>query len=89
MTTDFNLSPQLANIVKQKIASGRYASANEVVGEALRLLDERDQIDNLKLERLCKDIRDGINSGDSVDWNSADIKKAGRDLLSERSFQGN
>ena len=42
MTTNFNLSPQLANIVKQKIASGRYASANEVVGEALRLLDERD-----------------------------------------------
>src|SRR6266481_1269010 len=83
MTTKINLSPQLENIVRQKIASGKYASVNEVVSEALRLLDERDQIDSVRLENLRKDIHDGMNSGDSVDWNSADIKKAGRDLLSE------
>ncbi|HWS83948.1 MAG TPA: type II toxin-antitoxin system ParD family antitoxin [Ktedonobacteraceae bacterium] len=89
MTTNINLSPQLENIVRQKIASGKYASVNEVVSEALRLLDERDQIDSLRLENLRKDIHDGVNSGDSVTWNSADIKKAGRNLLSERSIQGN
>jgi len=89
MTTNINLSPQLENIVRQKIASGKYASVNEVVSEALRLLDERDQIDSLRLENLRKDIHDGVNSGDSVAWNSADIKKAGRNLLSERSIQGN
>lgn len=89
MTTNINLSPQLANIVRQKIASGKYASVNEVVGEALRLLDERDQIDSVRLENLRKDIHDGLNSGDSVNWNSTDIKKARRDLLSERSIQGN
>ncbi len=86
MTTKINLSPQLENIVRQKIASGKYASANEVVSEALRLLDERDQLDSVRLENLRRDIHDGVNSGDSVVWNSADIKKAERDLLSERSI---
>src|SRR5437879_1923693 len=86
---NINLSPQLENIVRQKIASGKYASANEVVSEALRLLDERDQIDSVRLDNLCREIHDGVNSGDSVNWNSADIKKAGRNLLSERSVQGN
>jgi len=87
MTTNINLSPQQESIVRQKVASGRYASINEVVGEALRLLDERDQINSAKLESLRKDIHDGANSGHSVSWNSSDIKKAGRDLLSERSGQ--
>ncbi len=80
MTTNVNLSPQLENMVRQKVASGRYASVSEVVREALRLLEERDQLHDLKLESLRKDIRDGMNSGPSAPWNSSDIKKAGRAL---------
>jgi len=35
-----NLTPQLEALVRQKVESGLYGSASEVVREALRLLDE-------------------------------------------------
>jgi len=37
------LTPELDQFVVTKVASGRYTSASEVVREALRLLEERDQ----------------------------------------------
>ena len=40
------LTPELEQIVTERVASGRYASASEVIAEALRLLDERDQLQN-------------------------------------------
>ncbi len=39
-----SLTPELEKIVAERLASGRYASANDVIGEALRLLDQRDQL---------------------------------------------
>ncbi len=38
-----SLTPQLEDFVRQKVASGFYGSASEVVREALRLLGERDR----------------------------------------------
>jgi antitoxin ParD1/3/4 len=38
-----SLTPELDKFVAGKIESGRYNSASEVVREALRLLEERDQ----------------------------------------------
>ena len=39
-----NLSPQLDEMVRQKVASGLYTSASEVVREALRLMEQQDCI---------------------------------------------
>ena len=64
MTMNVNLTPQLEALVKQKVASGLYSSASEVVREALRLMEEQDRIRAIKLEQLRQDIRDGFNSGD-------------------------
>jgi Arc/MetJ-type ribon-helix-helix transcriptional regulator len=36
-----HLTPELEKRIEQKVESGRYSSANDVVSEALRLLDER------------------------------------------------
>lgn len=38
-----SLTPELDQFVASKVSSGRYNSASEVVREALRLLEERDQ----------------------------------------------
>lgn len=38
-----SLTPELDQYVAEKVASGRYTSASEVVREALRLMEERDQ----------------------------------------------
>ena len=58
-----NLTPQLESLIKEKIASGFYNSASEVVREALRLLEEQDRIRAIKLEHLRHDVHDGIVSG--------------------------
>ena len=38
-----SLTPELERFVAEKVESGRYTSASEVVREALRLLDEHDR----------------------------------------------
>lgn len=40
MGMNVNLTPQLEEMVRQKVNSGLYTSASEVVREALRLMDE-------------------------------------------------
>ena len=37
------LTPQLEALVRQKVDSGSYRTADEVIAEALSLLDERDR----------------------------------------------
>ena len=65
-----NLTPELENLVQNKVKTGRYNSASEVVREALRLLEERDQILVLRREELRKKITEGLDSlrrGEGVD----------------------
>ncbi len=39
MTLNVNLTPELEALVRDKVASGRYSSASEVVRDALRLME--------------------------------------------------
>jgi len=71
-------------MVRQKVASGLYTSASEVVREALRLMEERDRVRAVKLEQLRQDIRDGLNSGDPTAWDPEEIKREGRDRRAAR-----
>ena len=43
-----SLTPELEKLVAERVASGHYASASEVVREALRLLHERDRLNQLR-----------------------------------------
>lgn len=62
---NISLTTQLEELVQQKVSSGRYSSASEVVREALRLLEERDELKELKLQALKKDIALGLQQADS------------------------
>lgn len=42
------LSPDLEHLIQDKVDSGLYGDASEVVSEALRLLDERDRVARLR-----------------------------------------
>jgi antitoxin ParD1/3/4 len=54
-----SLTPELEQLVSEKVESGRYSSASEVIREALRLLEEHDQ---LKQQRLAQ-VREKIDRG--------------------------
>jgi antitoxin ParD1/3/4 len=62
MTMNVNLSPHLEAMVKAKVASGLYTSASEVVREALRLMEQQDQLRSLQLQQLRSDIQEGLAS---------------------------
>jgi antitoxin ParD1/3/4 len=73
-----NLTPQLEELVRAKVASGMYTSASEVVREALRLMDEQDRLRAVKLEQLRDDVRQGLASGPAQPWNAAEAKSQAR-----------
>ena len=59
-----SLTPELEQLVHEKVKTGRYLSASEVVREALRLLEERDRIREARLFTLRSEIAVGIEQGD-------------------------
>ena len=61
-----SLPPQLEELVRQKVDSGLYTCASEVVVEALWLLDARDRLREIKLQELRKEIQKGLDSGPPI-----------------------
>jgi antitoxin ParD1/3/4 len=59
-----SLTPQLEQLVHDKVKSGRYLSASEVVREGLRLLEERDRLHNLHLAELQQKLTIGVEQAD-------------------------
>jgi antitoxin ParD1/3/4 len=57
-----DLTPELEALVQGKIESGRYNSASEVVREALRLLEQRDEIFTHRRDEIGKQIEEGWQS---------------------------
>lgn len=78
MGMNVNLTPQLEELVRAKVASGLYTSASEVVREALRLMDEQDRLRSVKLEQLRDDIRQGLASGPTMKWSAAEVRAQAR-----------
>jgi len=68
-----SLTPELERLVHEKVESGRYPSASEVVREALHLLEERDKDREEKLERLRKEIQIGVDQADRGDLLELDV----------------
>jgi len=66
-----SLTPELDTFVHDKVESGMYHSASEVIREGLRLLQERDEKHQAQLEQLRKEIQfgfDQIERGEYTDY---------------------
>lgn len=84
---NISLTPQLEAFIKQKVETGMYTSVSEVVREALRLLEERDAVQAVKLDALREDIRRGLTSlenGQGAPLNMDAIKAKGRERLARK-----
>jgi antitoxin ParD1/3/4 len=59
-TMNVSLTPELEQYVATKVSSGMYQTASEVIREALRLLRERDDLQQQKLDELRREIAVGL-----------------------------
>ncbi|WP_158808869.1 type II toxin-antitoxin system ParD family antitoxin [Beijerinckia sp. L45] len=68
-----NLTSDLEDLVRRKLRNGQFGSESEVVGEALRLLGERDRLETWDKDEVRRAIAAGIASlqaGHGVDGES-------------------
>ncbi len=85
MGMNVNLTPQLEELVRAKVDSGMYTSASEVVREALRLMNEQDQLRRARMDELRHEVRKGLESGASEPWDPAAVKAKARARRSSKS----
>ena len=85
MGMNVNLTPQLEELVRAKVSSGMYTSASEVVREALRLMDEQDRLRQAKLDELRREVRKGLDSGPSEQWDPPAVKAKPRARLANKA----
>jgi antitoxin ParD1/3/4 len=89
MSMNVSLTPALEDFVNQKVSSGRYGSASEVVREALRLLEDRDRLRDAQIGDLKKEVEKGLRQLDTGDGQVLDVaaikQKARRQLPKKRS----
>lgn len=79
-----SLTPELERLVNDRVGTGLYTSASEVVREALRLLKERDEIRSVALRELQRDVSAGIEQldcGQSAPLDIAAIKAKARQRM--------
>jgi antitoxin ParD1/3/4 len=81
---NISLTPHLEELVKNKVESGLYNSASEVLRDALRLLEERDQLRELRLGELRREIHKGINSGEATSLDMEAVKANARKRLAAK-----
>ena len=73
-----SLTPDLDRFVRDSVDGGRYQSSSEVVRDALRLLQDRERHEALKLESLRLEIQRGIDSGPATALDMASVKERAR-----------
>jgi antitoxin ParD1/3/4 len=88
-TMNISLTPQLEKLVQDRVKSGRYTSASEVIREALRLLETHDRAIDQGLAQLRADVDAGLrqlDEGKSAPFDDEAVERAkqrGRAKLAE------
>lgn len=77
-----SLSPELQRLIDEKVDSGAYATPDDVVTAALRLLHERDALWHAHEDTICKQVAQGLDSldaGRGVTVSDTELFSAARD----------
>ncbi|MBD2101384.1 type II toxin-antitoxin system ParD family antitoxin [Leptolyngbya sp. FACHB-261] len=79
-----SLTPELERYIQEKLASGMYYSASEVILEGLRMLQEKDRMQEIRLQELRQEIQAGLDSGESTPLDIQAIKTKARQRHQQR-----
>ena len=69
-----SLTPELEKLVQDKVASGLYQTASEVIREGLRLLKERDERQQATLREAIQEGLTQLERGTYQDYTDATLK---------------
>ena len=72
-TTSLSLSPHWEAFIAAEVASGRYASASEVVRDGLRALEERSQKLGLLRAHLAEGMAEAEGGAFAADFDIEDV----------------
>ena len=67
---NIELSPEVEELLRKKIGAGTYASENDVLHQALRLLEEQDEYLELHREEIrgkIDEARQSLDRGERID----------------------
>ena len=81
-----SLTPELENLVNEKVKSGLYNSASEVIRESLRLLQEQDMLKQIRRDELRREIMLGveqIRNGEYVEVKASELDAFAEKLIRE------
>lgn len=62
MPSSYAIGDHFEQFIRTQVETGRYASASEVVREALRVLEGRERLREIQLEEYRAQIREGMES---------------------------
>lgn len=82
-TMNVSLTSKMADFVAREVASGDYASASELVRDALRLLQREREIEREKIEALRAAIDVGLRQADRGEFSELDLDAIAQAVLKE------
>ncbi len=62
----YALGDRFEQFIRRQIEAGHYASIDEIVREALRLLETQERLREIELEEYREKIREGMASGPAI-----------------------
>lgn len=83
-----SLTPELEQYVSKKVESGLYQTASEVIREGLRLLKEKEELHQKKLQELRHEIQIGVDQADRGELSPMDAQGTLRRLRAARAKKG-
>lgn len=71
MAKNVSLGKYFDDFVEEKVRSGRYATASEVIRDGLRQLEKQERRESERLEILRAEVRKGLDDPEYIDGETA------------------
>ena len=82
-TMNISLTDEFAEFVAKEVAGGDYASASEMVRDALRMMRRDRELDAYKLEVLRRHLEMGVAEAEAGEYSNRTVMQIAASVLDE------